>query len=249
MDNFVSVPADFAYVCGKITVMPRFQFTLRELFLAVTLIGVGVGGTVLALNPDDVGIGRWSLVVLFLSPGLIGTGAATLIHKKTVGTVTGLVVGLVLAVIDLIGVGWVGNTNLEVQFVIAASDSGQPVPDARVEVQSEGGFYAEPKPQKFVLTADADGIARKECLESMCCGTKSGLHLIHSYSVRLPWWRYRIVATGFKPSPWTELEVAENGRQVRRMGPGHAQLVVRVSLLKESGVSEPKVEPLQNNNQ
>lgn len=69
---------------------------------------------------------------------------------------------------------WVGRTDLEVEFVITDVGTGQPIPGARVEVHSEGGFYEEQNEQEFVLIADADGVARKECRRSMCFGAQSG---------------------------------------------------------------------------
>jgi hypothetical protein len=127
---------------------------------------------------------------------------------------------------------WVGSTDLEVEFAVTDSATGSTIPDARVEVQSEGGFYEERDKQEFVLIAGADGVARKECHGSMCFGTQSGLRFTNTFVVHLPWWRYRVVAEGFDPTEWDNLDVLEQRRQVRRAGPGRAKLVVPVSLHK-----------------
>jgi hypothetical protein len=127
---------------------------------------------------------------------------------------------------------WVGGTDLEVEFAVAATSSGDPVPGVRVEVQSEGGFYEEGDKQEFTLVAEADGVARKQCRNSMCFGTRSGLGFTDTYVVHLPWWRFRVTAAGYEPSDWVYLDVPEYVRQVQRAGPRRAKLVVPVSLRK-----------------
>jgi hypothetical protein len=129
-------------------------------------------------------------------------------------------------------VAWVGNTDLEVEFVVADAAAGSPIPGARVEVQSDGGFYEERDKQEFTLNAGADGIARKECRHSMCFGIHSGLGFTNTFFVHLPWWRFRVVAGGYESSEWADLDVPEYVRQARRVGPGRAKLVVSVALHK-----------------
>jgi hypothetical protein len=125
---------------------------------------------------------------------------------------------------------WVGSTDLEVKFAIINADTGDPIPGARVEVHSEGGFYEERGKQEFDLVADASGVARKECRKSMCFGARSGLGFTDTFAVHLPWWRYRVSAEGFEPSEWAELDAPEFRRRARRVGPGEAILVVPESL-------------------
>ncbi len=127
-------------------------------------------------------------------------------------------------------VDWVGLTDLEIEFVLTEAGSRTPIPGARVEVWSEGGFHAEDYPQEFVLAADSAGIARTECRHSMCCGTRSGLGLTDTLAVHLPWWRFRASAPSFEPSAWVPLDVVESQRRVHRTGPGKAKLVVPVAL-------------------
>src|SRR5262245_23622374 len=102
-------------------------------------------------------------------------------------------------------IAWVGSTDLEVEFAIPETGTGQPVPSASVEVESDGGFYEEREPQQFELSADADGVARKECRDSMCFGDQSGLRFTDTFVVHLPWWRFRVSAAGYQPSEWVEL--------------------------------------------
>lgn len=127
-------------------------------------------------------------------------------------------------------IDWVGRTDLEVVFMLTEVGSRTPIPGARVEVQSEGGFYEERDPQEFILAADADGVAHKECRHRMCFGTRSGLGFTDTFGVHLPWWRFRASAPGFEPSAWADLDVGEYQRRAHRTGPGKAQVVVPVVL-------------------
>jgi hypothetical protein len=127
---------------------------------------------------------------------------------------------------------WVGSTDLDVEFVVTDSTSGLPIPGARIEVQSEGGFYEKKHKQEFVLVAGDDGVARKLCRNSMCFGTRSGLRFTDTFVVHLPFWRYRVVAEGYTPTELAELDVLEQRRLVRRAGPGKSELSVPTSLQK-----------------
>lgn len=120
----------------------------------------------------------------------------------------------------ILKIHWVGSTDLEVAFAVTDASTGKPIPNAQVEIQSEGGFYEERDRQEFVLVGDANGVARKECRSSMCFGTLSGLRFTNTFVVHLPWWRYRVVAEGFQPVEWANLDVIEFRRQVKRDGPG-----------------------------
>jgi hypothetical protein len=132
-------------------------------------------------------------------------------------------------------VGWVGGTDLEIEFVVTEAGSATPIPGARIEVQSEGGFYEERDKQEFVLVCDVSGVARKVCRKSMCSGKQSGLLFTNTFAVPLPWWRFRVSAPGFQPSEWVDLNAVEYIRQVQRPGTQHkARLVVRVSLRKNA---------------
>jgi hypothetical protein len=142
---------------------------------------------------------------------------------------------LVLGLIPLLLLGfdrvqkmyWVGHTNLEIEFVITAAHSGQPIPGARIEIQPER------EEQNFVVDADTDGMARKECRECMCFGTVSGLRFTDTFAVHLPWWLFRVSAPGFESSEWVDLTVSDFLRRVYRAGPGKAKLVIPVSLQKK----------------
>jgi hypothetical protein len=150
-----------------------------------------------------------------------------------------LVIGLIAVPLFVWGcdrvqmVHWVGSTNLEVEFDTTDAATGSPIPGARVEIQqAKGGFYEDQDEKEFVLVSGGDGLARKECRESMCFGTRSGLGFTHTFVVHLPYWRFRVVADGYEPGAWTEMDVPQYIRQTRRAGPGKAQLTCRTLLLR-----------------
>jgi hypothetical protein len=133
---------------------------------------------------------------------------------------------------------WVGSTDLEVEFAISDAVTGLPIRGARTEIQQdEGGFYEDKDQKKFVLVSNDDGLASKECRNSMCVGTRSGLGFTDTFVVHLPYWRFRVVAENYKPGQWTDLDVPQYIRQVRPAGTRKARLVVLVSL--EKGHAEP----------
>jgi len=127
---------------------------------------------------------------------------------------------------------WVGSTNLEVEFAVTDLVTGSPIPGAQIEVQSEGGFYEEPEQQEFVLVAGADGVVSKQCRDNMCFGTQSGFRFTDTFAVHLPFWRYRVLADGYPPTDWADIDVLEFRRKVRRVGPGRTKLAVPLSLTK-----------------
>jgi hypothetical protein len=147
-----------------------------------------------------------------------------------------LVAGLIAVVLLLLAlpavqkVHWVGSTDLEVEFAVTDAATGEPIPKGAVEIYSEGGLYEEREPRDFKLVAGPDGRVSYLCRNSMCFGT-SGL-FTDTFVVHLPWWRFRVVADGYEPGEWTELDVPEYIRQARRAGPGKAKLVVPVTLHK-----------------
>jgi hypothetical protein len=129
-------------------------------------------------------------------------------------------------------VHWVGSTDLTIAFVVVTGNAEQPVAGARIEVQSEGGFYEEQEKQEFELHTNTDGTAHKVCRNSMCFGARSALGFTNTFAVHLPRWRFRVSAPGFSSSGWVDLDVLEFQRGARRSDPGKAELLVRISLRK-----------------
>jgi hypothetical protein len=130
------------------------------------------------------------------------------------------------------GIYWVGRTDLEVEFVVTEAGSDRPVPGARIEVRSEGGFYEEREKQEFVLHADGGGAVSKVYRSSMCFGKRSGLGFTDTFAVHRPWWLVRVSAEGYQRSEWLEVNSSEYARQVRRIGPGKAKVTIPVALRK-----------------
>jgi hypothetical protein len=137
-------------------------------------------------------------------------------------------------------IAWVGNADLDIEFVVTEAGSGSPIAGARVEAQSEGGFYEERGnfyeergKQEFVVVSDAGGVAHGEYRRVMSFGTRSRLGFTDTYDVHLPSLRFRVAAPGYQPSGWIELW--EYRRQVKRAGPGRARLTVPVPLTKGAG--------------
>jgi hypothetical protein len=123
----------------------------------------------------------------------------------------------------------VGSTDLEVEFVVLDEVTGTPIPGARLDIQSEGGFCDEGKRQEFRLVSGLDGRAKRLCKECMCFGT-SGWK-INTYVVHLPCWFYHASADGYNSSDKAELDVQDNVRRVQRAKPA-ARLVIKVLLQK-----------------
>lgn len=152
----------------------------------------------------------------------------------------GAVLPLVVVYDRFLMIRWVGSTDLEVELVVTEAGTGSPIPGARVEVQSEGGFYEERERQEFALLADDAGVARKVCRESMCFGSTSGLGFTDTYAVHLPFRRVRVVAPGYEPGEWMDLDVLDDRRAVQRVGPRRAKLVVPVSLSRVEAGAPPR---------
>ncbi len=125
---------------------------------------------------------------------------------------------------------WVGGTDLSVEFLVTDAESGQPISEARIEIESYGGLYQDRDEKEFTLTADAAGVARKECKENLCSGKQSGLNLNNTFHVALPDWRYRVVAKGYNSGDWIFLSSPEPRRNVQRVGVGKTRLVIPVQL-------------------
>jgi hypothetical protein len=129
-------------------------------------------------------------------------------------------------------IDWVGGTNLEVEFLVTASDSGQPIPNARIEVVSRGGVYdGGDKEETFELRTDRSGTAHRLCRSNCCTGVQSRLRFTDTYHVVVPFWRVRVFASGHQASAWVDLAEEYEGK-VTHEGPQRDRLVVRIALQK-----------------
>lgn len=137
-------------------------------------------------------------------------------------------------------IDWVGRSDLIVEFFVTSAANGNPIPNASIEVKSDGGFYHEPNKQEFVLITNSVGVASKECRDCMCIGSRSGLGISDTFVVHLPWWRFRVVAKGYAATDWADLDVPQYIRQAMRAAPGRAKLVIPVSLQAAPGAAAEK---------
>jgi hypothetical protein len=126
-------------------------------------------------------------------------------------------------------IAWIGPTNLEVSFVVTDVATGEPIPGARIEVQSDDRFCEEKEREEFVLFADAKGVARQVC-RSTCFGTESPLKFRDTFGVHLPWWQFRAIAEGFEPGELTGLMQSKLAGQPKRVRPRQSAAVVPVTL-------------------
>ncbi|MCI0643164.1 MAG: DUF4198 domain-containing protein [Gemmataceae bacterium] len=156
-----------------------------------------------------------------------------------------LLVGVALLAIAVWGfdairtIYWVGSTDLHIHFEVSDADSGKPVENAEIYVQSEGGFYKDRDEKAFTLTTDRDGIASGLCRDSMCFGTRSGLRFTDTFRVYLPWWRFQVIAEGYEPHKSTYLDIDEYICQVQRTQTGTAKLTVPISIKKSRTEDQP----------
>jgi hypothetical protein len=127
---------------------------------------------------------------------------------------------------------WVGSTDLEIEFAVTDAATGRPVEAAKIEIDSDGGFYAEREKQRFELVTNRGGVATKVCRNSMTFGTRSGLRFTDTFGIHLPYWRFQTSAAGYEKQEWKYLDPSEYAREVRRFEPNGAKLVVRLSLRK-----------------
>ena len=77
------------------------------------------------------------------------------------------------------------------------------------DAQSEDRFRDEPEKHAMALVADSDGVARTECPRCMCFRTRSRLKFTDTYVSHLPDWRFRVIADGWNPTEWVDLDTPE----------------------------------------
>jgi hypothetical protein len=88
--------------------LPRF--TLRDMFLATTLIAVGVGGATVATRhlyfhytPDAF----WLIPVLLYSAASVGAGVFAPFHRKKQGAIVGALLAAAVVIVKIVSeVSW-----------------------------------------------------------------------------------------------------------------------------------------------
>jgi hypothetical protein len=140
---------------------------------------------------------------------------------------------VVLAYDRVLMIHWLGSTDLEIRFVVTDIATGEPIPDAKIEIKSEGGRYKDAKAENFTLTTNANGEASKNCYENWSSGTTSGLRFTNRYGLYTPDWQYHGAAPKYKPSVWAGIEVFDKRNRPQRMGPRQHLLIIPIALQKE----------------
>jgi hypothetical protein len=131
-------------------------------------------------------------------------------------------------------VEWVGSTDLEIEFLVKDMDTGAPIVGAEVGIHPEGGYFDARDQKEITLKTGADGICQRLCENSTCAGRQSGLRITNTYAIRLPGWWCWVSAPGYKPIDPIYLNERNYARQVQRVGPHRAKLVVKVFLEKQN---------------
>ncbi len=118
--------------------------------------------------------------------------------------------------------GWVGDTDLEVDFVVTDEATGQPVEGAAIVVQSDEG-------KGFSLATDRNGLAHRICLQSMYMGQRSGIFRTETFVVDLPWSNVQVSASGYATSQLDFPQIVAYQSQATRLRAG-STLTIRVPL-------------------
>lgn len=139
-----------------------------------------------------------------------------------------LLIGLLWPAVQTIH--WVGFAELEVTFRVVDGKTGEPIPNAEIHVQNDGGF-GQPKdvPKEFDLRTDSVGIARVSRLHCMTAGQSSGCR--DSWNIYLPDWCYFASASGHVKAESVWIEENPEHRWIKRPARGEpAQLTITITL-------------------
>ena len=128
---------------------------------------------------------------------------------------------------------WIGATELKVEFVVTDAETGQHVGGAEINLRDEGRLTDERPEATWTSTTDAAGITLRS-VDAVCTGRQSGLKITDTYSVRCPWWYYRVKAPGYELLNWTPLQGDEQRRRAERVGPRASRLVVPIAIRKRA---------------
>ena len=127
---------------------------------------------------------------------------------------------------------WVGHTDLEVRFVVTDDKTGQPIPNATVQIRAEPGGFCDDLPQvDFAMTTDKNGHATQLARNCMCFGSRGSFE--DTFASHLPHWSFHATATGYSATEPAYLDVIDNVRQVQR-GETFATLSVPIRLRNEA---------------
>jgi hypothetical protein len=124
----------------------------------------------------------------------------------------------------------VGVTDLEIVFVVIATNTSAPIDGAKVDVVDNGRITSGRSAEEFQLLTDRDGMATRLCPRCRWAGYRSGLRITDTFAVRPPNWSVRVSADGYESSELQDLCESENVTKSRRVAPQAARLFVHVAL-------------------
>ena len=133
-----------------------------------------------------------------------------------------------------------GRTNLEMEFLVTDADSGRQIPDARIQVESDGGRYGPTRrtgPEKFELRTNAAGKASRVLQNNQCGRSMSHLRFTDTYFVYMPEWRIRVTAADFESG-----EMEFRGERRVKLPPEDRlkdRLPVEIRLVRRGGPAPP----------
>jgi hypothetical protein len=129
---------------------------------------------------------------------------------------------------------WVGDCDLQIDFLIVDAESGNAIPNAEIRIRNDGGFYDdadEDTKRPFSLRTDADGMAHRTCRNNRCIGRQSRLEFTDTHVAYKPRWTLQIFAEGYSRSAAIDLADDEYGRP-KHERPNLDRWEVRIALKK-----------------
>jgi len=155
--------------------------------------------------------------------------------KVILGCCVAVLVASALATFG-IDVVWVGQTDLQVVFIVSDAETKKPVPSAVVEFRKdeEGNDFCreECDEARDSFTTDATGRLARHWTGCMCSGRRSWVRN-DTFSLRLPGLWVRASAPGYATGKWTYLDDRSYRCAVKREE-GFATLEVNIPLRNES---------------
>jgi hypothetical protein len=137
---------------------------------------------------------------------------------------------------------WIGGADLSVKFIVTDADTGQPIPNARIHIRCDGGWYDEVENDlkaPFDIQTDHEGTATRLLHNARTTGMVSGLRFTNTYHIWIPIWNLQAFAEGYETSDWINLWGDDTRPPFCEADRGVEQnrLEIRISLRKAAGVA------------
>jgi hypothetical protein len=122
---------------------------------------------------------------------------------------------------------WVGNTDIEIEFLVTDALTGETIQGATIQVRVEGEECGGKKKEQFNLVTGANGSVKRLVRNCMSFGTVGDN--IDTFAMHLPLWSYQVSRDGYIPSEWKVLDDMEYAGKVQRGTPA-ATLLIQIPL-------------------